>query len=148
MGTPLPLLTYHYITFKHFQPWSAIGLQQGMYHIIKFVLLRSRNAIPVVLSEEKRKIYCGVNNRPQPHSNRQFRPAHWLEERNSTQGFTHSSFGKTLRIEGKLFFLSSFRLSLIVQQVSEDTKSPNQKCENSVVCRVRGEKPATDWWSF
>lgn len=66
MGILLPVLTYHYITFKHFQPWSAIGLQQGMYHIIKFVLLRSRNAIPVVLSEEKRKFYCGVNNGPQP----------------------------------------------------------------------------------
>lgn len=59
------VLTYHYITFKHFQPWSAIGLQQGMYHIIKFVLLRSRNAIPVVLSQEKREIYCGINNDPQ-----------------------------------------------------------------------------------
>lgn len=144
MGTPLPLLTYHYITFKHFQPWSAIGLQQGMYHIIKFVLLRSRNAIPVVLSEEKRKIYCGVNNSPQPHSNRQFRPAHWLEERNSTQGFTHSLLVKHWGLKGSC----SFRLSLIVQQVSEDTKSPKQKCENSVVCRVRGEKPVTDWWSF
>lgn len=85
MGIPLPVLTYHYITFKHFQPWSAIGLQQGMYHIIKFVLLRSRNAIPVVLSEEKRKLYCGVNNGAQLHSNRQFRPGHWLKKELCTQ---------------------------------------------------------------
>lgn len=136
MGTPLPVLTYHYITFKHFQPWSAIGLQQGMYHIIKFVLLRSRNAIPVVLSEEKRKIYCGANNSPQLHSNMQFRPAHWLQKRNSTKGFIHSSFGKTLRIEGKLFIQTQ---SDHIQQVSKDTKFSKQKCENTVLCRVRGE---------
>lgn len=138
MGTPLPVLTYHYITFKHFQPWSTIGLQQGMYHIIKFVLLRSRNAIPVVLSEEKRKTYCGVNNGPQLHSNRQFRPAHWLEER---KGFTHSSFGKTLRIMGKLFIQTQ---SDRVQQVSKDTKSPKQKCEKTQ-SSVESEERNQQW---
>lgn len=37
---------YHDVALQHLQPWGAIGLQQGVDHVLQLVLLLSRNAIP------------------------------------------------------------------------------------------------------